>query len=80
MLGVAEPAWVATQAMQMQQRKLEAQDHEYEERLMRARKAEEKLRAMARARVAKRQVCASLSQSSGDNSRYGTASGCHRIL
>jgi len=38
---------------------------------MRARKAEEKLWAMGRARVAKRQVCTSLFQSSGVNSQYG---------
>ncbi|KAH7885110.1 helicase C-terminal domain-containing protein [Phlebopus sp. FC_14] len=50
-----EPSWVATQAIQMRQRGLEAQDREYEERLVKARKAEASLRALARARVTKRQ-------------------------
>ncbi|KAL4080644.1 DNA repair helicase [Scleroderma citrinum] len=62
-----KPTWVASQAMQMRQRDLEAQDREYEERLMRARKAEEKLRAMARARATKRQrLAASVSRDAED--------------
>ena len=67
--GPAEPAWVVTQTMQMRQRELEAQDREYEERLMCARKLEAKQRAMARARVSKRQVCTKLLPS-GDASQY----------
>ncbi|KAI5988422.1 helicase C-terminal domain-containing protein, partial [Pisolithus albus] len=54
--GSTEPTWVAAQAMQMRRRELEAQERDYEERLMRARNAEAKLRALARARVTKRRV------------------------
>lgn len=53
---VAGPAWVSAQAAQIRQRELEAQDREYEERLAKARKAEARLRALANARVTKRQV------------------------
>lgn len=53
---VAAPAWVSSQAAQIRQRELEAQDREYEERLAKARKAEARLRALANARVVKRQV------------------------
>lgn len=53
---LAGPAWVSAQAAQIRQRELEAQDHEYEERLAKARKAEARLRALANARVTKRQV------------------------
>ncbi|KAG9315576.1 DNA helicase chl1, partial [Chiua virens] len=50
-----EPAWVFAQSAQIRQRQLEAQDREYEEKLAKARKAEARLRAMANARVTKRQ-------------------------
>lgn len=53
---IAAPAWVSSQAAQIRQRELEAQDREYEERLAKARKAEARLRALANARVTKRQV------------------------
>ncbi|KAF9219229.1 DNA repair helicase [Gyrodon lividus] len=53
--GSNEPTWVTAQAAQIHQRELEAQDHEYEERLAKARKTEAHLRAFARARVTKRQ-------------------------
>ncbi|KIJ59456.1 hypothetical protein HYDPIDRAFT_118436 [Hydnomerulius pinastri MD-312] len=66
--GSSEPAWVAAQAIQMRQRELEAQDREYEERLAKARKAEARLRALARARVTKRQrITASAVQEAEDN-------------
>lgn len=65
--GSTEPTWVAAQAMQMRQRELEAQERDYEERLMRARNAEAKLRALARARVTKRRrVNAELPPIEGD--------------
>ncbi|KIJ17943.1 hypothetical protein PAXINDRAFT_98114, partial [Paxillus involutus ATCC 200175] len=53
--GSNVPTWVTAQAAQIQQRELEAQDREYEERLEKARKTEARLRALARARVTKRQ-------------------------
>jgi len=53
---VAGPTWVSAQAAQIRQRELEAEDREYEERLAKARKAEATLRALANARVTKRQV------------------------
>lgn len=52
----AGPAWVSAQAVQIKQSELEAQDREYEEKLLKARKAEARLRALANARVTKRQV------------------------
>lgn len=53
---ITGPAWVSSQAAQIRQRELEARDREYEERLAEARKAEARLRALANARVMKRQV------------------------
>ncbi|KAF8837930.1 DNA repair helicase [Paxillus ammoniavirescens] len=53
--GSNVPTWVNAQAAQIRQRELEAQDREYEERLAKARKTEARLRALARARVTKRQ-------------------------
>ncbi|KAF9236528.1 DNA repair helicase [Melanogaster broomeanus] len=53
--GSNEPAWVSAQAVQIRHKELEARDSEYEERLAKARKMEARLRALARARVTKRQ-------------------------
>ncbi|KAF9235161.1 DNA repair helicase [Melanogaster broomeanus] len=53
--GSNEPAWVSAQAVQIRHKELEARDSEYEERLAKARKTEARLRALARARVTKRQ-------------------------
>ncbi|KAI5995214.1 DNA repair helicase [Pisolithus albus] len=69
--GSTEPTWVAAQAMQMRRRELEAQERDYEERLMRARNAEAKLRALARARVTKRRrVNTELPPTEGDEDAF----------
>ncbi|KAN0087763.1 Helicase C-terminal domain containing protein [Tylopilus felleus] len=53
--GKIQPAWVSAQTAQIRQRELEAQDREYEERIAKARKAEARLRALANAKITKRQ-------------------------
>lgn len=48
--------WVATQALSRRRRELEAEEAEYLERLLRARRREETMKRIASGRVVKRQV------------------------
>jgi len=49
--------WVAAQALSRRRRELEAEEGEYQERLLRARKREEAMKRIAGGRAVKRQVC-----------------------
>jgi len=53
--GVAND-WVAAQALNRRRRELEADEAEYRERLLRARRREEAMKRIASGRVVKRQV------------------------
>lgn len=48
--------WVALQTLDRRRRELEAEEAEYRERLLRARKREEAMKRIASGRVVKRQV------------------------
>ena len=53
---IAAHDWVAAQALDRRRRELEAEEAEYGERLLRARRREEAMKRIASGRVVKRQV------------------------
>jgi len=57
--------WVAAQALNRRRRELEAEEAEYGERLLRARRREEAMKRVASGRVVKRQVRGSVPESYG---------------